>query len=101
MGNQESASLLLRAKRYGPSVLFPLFAFATIYADYSHTQKWKLQRMTVAQIMKSFALLAIPFSGMYIGRILDQQETLRMTRFRDKSALYGRTLGPDEKPSWP
>uniref|UniRef100_E2J7F7 Putative NADH dehydrogenase n=1 Tax=Triatoma matogrossensis TaxID=162370 RepID=E2J7F7_9HEMI len=56
--------------------------------------------MTVLTI-KHYILLALPIGALLVGKYLDDQETLRMTRFRDKSALYGRTLGPDEKPSWP
>ncbi|XP_017794263.1 PREDICTED: NADH dehydrogenase [ubiquinone] 1 beta subcomplex subunit 1 [Habropoda laboriosa] len=40
-------------------------------------------------------------SAWYIGKQLDKKITLRMTRFRDKSALYGRELQPGEPPSWP
>ncbi|XP_076682200.1 NADH dehydrogenase [ubiquinone] 1 beta subcomplex subunit 1 [Andrena cerasifolii] len=35
-----------------------------------------------------------------IGWYLDRLETSRMTRFRDKSKLYGRELKPGEAPSW-
>ncbi|XP_059609464.1 NADH dehydrogenase [ubiquinone] 1 beta subcomplex subunit 1 [Phlebotomus argentipes] len=44
---------------------------------------------------------AVPMTGFCIGWFLDYQETLRMTRFRDKSALYGRELAPGEQPTWP
>lgn len=40
-------------------------------------------------------------SGYGFGAYLDYQETLRMTLFRDKSALYGRELKEGEQPSWP
>ncbi|XP_076649129.1 NADH dehydrogenase [ubiquinone] 1 beta subcomplex subunit 1 [Halictus rubicundus] len=36
-----------------------------------------------------------------IGWCIDRSESLRMTRFRDKSALFGRELKPGEPPSWP
>lgn len=42
--------------------------------------------------------MAIPLTGFAIGMFLDNQETLRMTRYRDKSALYGREV---DRPSWP
>uniref|UniRef100_T1I695 Complex I-MNLL n=2 Tax=Rhodnius prolixus TaxID=13249 RepID=T1I695_RHOPR len=48
-----------------------------------------------------YVALTLPVAALLVGRYLDNQETLRMTRFRDKSALYGRTLGPDEQPTWP
>ena len=34
------------------------------------------------------------------GNYLEHQEISRMTRFRDKSALFGKELGPDDPPSW-
>ncbi|NEU33467.1 hypothetical protein GN156_22545, partial [bacterium LRH843] len=34
-----------------------------------------------------------PLCGLLIGNYLDNAETERMTRFRDKSALYYRELG--------
>lgn len=42
-----------------------------------------------------------PFTGLFIGWYLDNQETERLAIFRDKSALYGRALKNGEKPSWP
>ena len=36
----------------------------------------------------------------FVGDYLDRQEQNRMTRFRDKSALFGKELGPDDPPSW-
>ncbi|XP_055710481.1 NADH dehydrogenase [ubiquinone] 1 beta subcomplex subunit 1 [Phlebotomus papatasi] len=50
---------------------------------------------------KEWVWIALPLTGWAIGSFLDHKETLRMTRFRDKSALYGRQLAPGEKPSWP
>lgn len=50
---------------------------------------------------REFSVCLIPFIGFFVGRWLDQVEDERMTRFRDKSALYGRVLAPGEKPSWP
>ncbi|KAG8224234.1 hypothetical protein J437_LFUL002690 [Ladona fulva] len=58
-------------------------------------------RMAVFGITKQFAWAALPFTGYFIGKYLDNLETERMTLFRDKSALYGRELQPGEKPSWP
>ncbi|XP_043461181.1 uncharacterized protein LOC122497880 [Leptopilina heterotoma] len=40
-------------------------------------------------------------SALAVGTILDRKEAERMTRFRDKSALFGRKLAPGEPPSWP
>lgn len=49
-------------------------------------------------ITRQYIWCAIPFTGFFIGKFLDDMETDRMTRFRDKSALYGRQV---DKPSWP
>lgn len=49
----------------------------------------------------SLPLMILPFVGFGIGWWIDRTETLRMTRFRDKSALYGRKLADGEPPSWP
>lgn len=46
-------------------------------------------------------LSLLPFTGCAIGWYLDRQETLRMTLFRDKSALYGGNVKPSDPPSWP
>ncbi|XP_052850040.1 uncharacterized protein LOC128260823 [Drosophila gunungcola] len=44
---------------------------------------------------------ALPLLGFAIGHFLDKKETDRMTMFRDKSALYGRSGGSEDKaPSW-
>lgn len=43
----------------------------------------------------------IPFIGFGFGWWIDNQETERMTLFRDKSALYKRDRQPGEAPSWP
>ena len=38
--------------------------------------------------------------GVTAGYYFERQEFNRMTRFRDKSALFGKQLGPDDPPSW-
>lgn len=38
--------------------------------------------------------------GWTIGKYIEEQDNNRMTRFRDKSALYGSEKGPDDAPSW-
>lgn len=53
--------------------------------------------MSLAKIAGgSFAIL-----GFVIGAYLDYRESLRMSLFRDKSALYGRPRKEGEEPSWP
>ncbi|XP_053677935.1 NADH dehydrogenase [ubiquinone] 1 beta subcomplex subunit 1 [Anopheles nili] len=52
-------------------------------------------------LTRQYAWTAVPLTGFCIGWFLDCKETERMTMFRDKSALYGRTLKEGEKPSWP
>jgi hypothetical protein len=52
----------------------------------------------VLGLSKQSVWIALPLTGFAIGWWLDLQETKRMTRFRDRSALYYRQV---EKPSWP
>ncbi|XP_024220093.1 NADH dehydrogenase [ubiquinone] 1 beta subcomplex subunit 1 [Halyomorpha halys] len=52
-------------------------------------------------IYKQYWLVVFPLTGFLIGKYIDDFESSRMVRFRDKSALYGRVLAPGEKPSWP
>lgn len=52
---------------------------------------------------KTIFFLFAPFGGAYVGKMLDDSETERMSRFRDRSALYGRPPPPPgvkEVPSW-
>ena len=58
---------------------------------YVYTPSYKVQ----------FAGLAFAFGvGWPLGRYLDRQDKNRMSRFRDKSALFGKEKGPDDEPSW-
>jgi NADH dehydrogenase (ubiquinone) 1 beta subcomplex subunit 1 len=57
--------------------------------------------MAVFGITRQYVYALVPMSGFMLGWWLDRKETERMTRFRDKSALFGRELKPGEKPSWP
>ena len=50
---------------------------------------------------RQYLWAAFPMAGFCVGWFLDREETLRMTAFRDKSALYGRQLKDGEQPSWP
>lgn len=52
-------------------------------------------------LMREARWLILPVIGYYTGDWLQGMEDERMTKFRDKSALYGRELAPGEKPSWP
>lgn len=52
-------------------------------------------------IPKGIQWAALPAIGYAFGWYLDRKETERLTLFRDKSALYGRTLREGEAPSWP
>ena len=58
---------------------------------YIYTPSYKVQI-----VMLAFALGA----GWPIGRYIEAQDRNRMTRFRDKSALFGKEKGPDDEPSW-
>lgn len=54
------------------------------------------------ELLKNVAIgITIPAIAVWAGHWFDRQEDLRMTKFRDRSALYGRELKPGEKPSWP
>ncbi|XP_072931338.1 uncharacterized protein ND-MNLL [Epargyreus clarus] len=57
--------------------------------------------MAIFGITPRYIWLALPMAGFYIGKFLDDQETLRMTNFRDKSMLYGGKVKEGDPPSWP
>lgn len=50
---------------------------------------------------RQYLWIGLPLVGFAFGLFLDRKETERMVMFRDKSALYGRTLKEGEAPSWP
>ncbi|XP_013184847.1 uncharacterized protein LOC106130539 [Amyelois transitella] len=52
-------------------------------------------------ITTQYIWFAVPLTGFFIGKFLDDQETLRMTKFRDKSCLYGGRVKEGDPPSWP
>lgn len=56
---------------------------------------------SVTGFTKEYVWVSVPLIGFCIGGYLDRQETLRLTKFRDRSALFGRELKEGEKPSWP
>lgn len=113
-------SVLKVLQKYSIVVIFPTFTVSTIYADWSHTQRWKaaqIEQKRSAELLewlkylnmvfaslgitKQWGYMLVPLFGFYLGSILDRKETERMVMFRDKSALYGRTLKEGEEPSWP
>lgn len=56
--------------------------------------------MTVkVNLKKEYLACVIPFIGYFLGWKLDKMEDERLSRFRDKSALYKRDPPPAE-PSW-
>ncbi|XP_015171491.1 PREDICTED: NADH dehydrogenase [ubiquinone] 1 beta subcomplex subunit 1 [Polistes dominula] len=57
--------------------------------------------VTLKYLVSVYYPALIPLTGFIFGSYLDRQENLRLTKFRDKSALYGRELAPGEPPSWP
>lgn len=57
--------------------------------------------MGVFGITPRYIWFAVPITGYLIGKYLDDQETLRMTNFRDKSHLYGGRVKEGDPPSWP
>ncbi|XP_014225521.1 uncharacterized protein LOC106651508 [Trichogramma pretiosum] len=50
-------------------------------------------------LWKEYAILVFPWTGFLTGKVLNKWEDERLSRFRDKSALYGKAV-PPEKPSW-
>lgn len=52
-------------------------------------------------ITTRYIWFAVPMGGFFFGAYLDDQETLSMTNFRDKSALYGGLVKEGDPPSWP
>uniref|UniRef100_A0A182N133 NADH dehydrogenase [ubiquinone] 1 beta subcomplex subunit 1 n=1 Tax=Anopheles dirus TaxID=7168 RepID=A0A182N133_9DIPT len=86
--------------RYKVVIIFPALAFGSIAADYNYTRQWKKARQQLQHTL-SYLWSVVPLFGFGVGWFLDRKETERMTMFRDKSALYGRTLKEGEKPSWP
>jgi hypothetical protein len=59
--------------------------------EYLYTPSYKIQAVMFASVFGF---------GWPIGRYLEEQDQNRMTRFRDKSALFGKEKGPDDEPSW-
>ncbi|XP_045531094.1 uncharacterized protein LOC123718534 [Pieris brassicae] len=57
--------------------------------------------MAIFGITSRYMLFAVPLTGFFIGKYIDDQETLRMTNFRDKSALFGGNVKEGDAPSWP
>ncbi|XP_041987032.1 uncharacterized protein LOC121738845 [Aricia agestis] len=57
--------------------------------------------MAIFGITARYLWIAVPLTGFYIGKLLDDAETLRMTSFRDKSRLYGGKVKEGDPPSWP
>lgn len=57
--------------------------------------------MAIFGITKQYIWFAVPITGYLFGTYLDHQETLRMTNFRDKSALYGGKVKEGDAPTWP
>lgn len=57
--------------------------------------------MALFGLTREYLWFGVPMIGYFIGKFLDDQETLRMTNFRDRSALYGGYVKEGEKPSWP
>ncbi|KAM8720083.1 hypothetical protein ACLKA7_006177 [Drosophila subpalustris] len=91
------------ARKYGAVIFFPTVTVGSIYADWSHT-RLKSRITTFKMVLgldKRAMWAALPLLGFAIGHFLDKKETERMSMFRDKSALYGRPAGSEDKPpSW-
>lgn len=61
----------------------------------------KKVNMAIFGITPRFIWFGVPLTGFFIGKYLDDQETLRMTSFRDKSMLFGGRVKEGDPPSWP
>nr|XP_050857646.1 NADH dehydrogenase [ubiquinone] 1 beta subcomplex subunit 1 [Vespula vulgaris]XP_050857647.1 NADH dehydrogenase [ubiquinone] 1 beta subcomplex subunit 1 [Vespula vulgaris]XP_050857648.1 NADH dehydrogenase [ubiquinone] 1 beta subcomplex subunit 1 [Vespula vulgaris]XP_050857649.1 NADH dehydrogenase [ubiquinone] 1 beta subcomplex subunit 1 [Vespula vulgaris] len=57
--------------------------------------------ITFKYLLNNYFPFALPITGFLIGSYLDHQENLRLTKFRDKSALYGREVASGQPHSWP
>ena len=51
------------------------------------------------KVQAAYGIFAVVVFGS-LGEYVQKQEVNRMTRFRDKTALYGSEKGPDDEPSW-
>lgn len=43
-----TSQLVKFVRKYGVSIIFPVLSLSAIYADYSHTQAWKAQKLAIA-----------------------------------------------------
>lgn len=57
--------------------------------------------MALLGITREYLWYGVPMVGFCIGWYLDRKETERMSLFRNKSSLYGRTLKEGEPLPWP
>lgn len=57
--------------------------------------------MALLGITREYLWYGVPMVGFCLGWYLDRKETERMSLFRNKSALYGRTLKEGEPLPWP
>lgn len=57
--------------------------------------------MAILGITREYLWYGVPMVGFCLGWYLDRKETERMSLFRNKSALYGRTLKEGEPLPWP
>lgn len=57
--------------------------------------------MALLGLTREYVWYGVPMVGFCIGWYLDRKETERMSLFRNKSSLYGRTLKEGEALPWP
>lgn len=57
--------------------------------------------MGIFGITPRYVWFAVPLTGFFIGKFLDDKETERMISWRDKTALYGGRVQPGDSPTWP
>merc|ERR1712096_177576 len=60
-----------------------------------------MQYYPAAPYSYQFSVVFVGFAiGLPFFDWFERQDENRLTRFRDKSALFGKELGPDDPPSW-
>ncbi|KAL2751709.1 NADH dehydrogenase ubiquinone 1 beta subcomplex subunit 1 [Vespula maculifrons] len=85
--------------RYCLIVSFPTITASSIYFDLRRSKL--INMITFKYLLNNYFPFALPITGFLIGSYLDHQENLRLTKFRDKSALYGREVASGQPHSWP
>lgn len=76
--------------------MFPIFRCSSF--EMWNPIQWLVYVTGLKGYARPASILAVGFA---FGTYWDRHDCSRMIIFRDKSALYGRELKPNEPPSWP